>query len=77
MSSLIYIYTLRWTGRAERKLCNLLQFKLVDRDWLFEHASHRVSGSHLCDVICPTEAGKLFASRKGFMTNAPFMAGKL
>ena len=29
----------QWTG-------SLLQFKLAAQDWLFEHASHRVSGRH-------------------------------
>jgi hypothetical protein len=78
------IYTLldRQIGSEEASQWteSLLQFKLAAQDWLFEHARTSLTSQSeretLCDVICPTMAGKLFASRKGFMTTAPFMAGK-
>ncbi len=44
------IYTLldRQTGLQEgtQQTGTLLQFKLAAKSWLFEHASHRVSGRH-------------------------------
>ena len=49
MPSLIYIYS--WMDRqgleeGMQSTSSLLQFKLVDRDWLFELVGHRVSGRH-------------------------------
>ncbi len=49
MSSHIYIYSQmdrQGLEEAVQSTSSLLQFKLAAQSWLFEHASHRVSGRH-------------------------------